>query len=167
MQISRQTFTQIQEQPLRLQGEVNLSDLSREVSSLVRVAPVQVEGTIKKIGSGRYLLTVYQATTATFVCSRCLEPFSERLETHWEEQFALSSSSEQDGLLPIHEYLNLDEWVREALLLQIPFAPLCQEDCQGLCPECGVNRNHESCGCQIENIDPRLAKLKEFGQSNS
>lgn len=167
MQISRQIFKQIQERPLPLQGEVDLPNLSREVASLVRVEPVQVDGTIAKIDDQRYLLTVDQKTTAMFVCSRCLEPFSMPLKTHWEEQFALTTSSEQEGLVSMGDHLILDEWVREALLLQVPFAPLCQEDCQGLCPECGVNRNRESCECQVENIDPRLAKLKEFGRSNS
>jgi uncharacterized protein len=167
MQISRQTFMQIQERPLRLQGEVDLPNLNREVASLVRVEPVQVEGTIEKIDDQRYLLTVDQETAATFVCSRCLEPFSVPLKTHWEEQLALTTSSEQEELVPLGDYLALDEWVREALLLQVPFAPLCQVDCQGLCPECGVNHNRESCDCQVENIDPRLAKLKEFGRSNS
>lgn len=167
MQISRQTFIQIQERPLHLQGEIDLPNLSREVASLVRVEPVQVEGAIKKMDDQRYLLQIDQETIATFVCSRCLEPFPVPLKTHWEEQVTLTTSSEQEELVPLGDHLTLDEWVREALLLQVPFAPLCQEDCQGLCPECGINRNRESCDCQVENIDPRLAKLKEFGQSNS
>ena len=53
-------------------------------------------------------------------------------------------------------------YIREAVLLELPYAPVCREDCKGLCPVCGVDRNRESCSCNTERIDPRLAVLKEL-----
>jgi uncharacterized protein len=44
-------------------------------------------------------------------------------------------------------------------VLAVPFAPLCREDCKGLCPQCGIDRNTGTCSCEPP-IDPRLAALK-------
>jgi len=52
------------------------------------------------------------------------------------------------------------ELAREQLLLAIPIAPRCKEDCLGLCPECGVDRNLEVCNCATSQVDPRWNKLR-------
>ena len=62
--------------------------------------------------------------------------------------------------------IDLGEVVREQLYLALPMKPLCQEDCKGLCPVCGVNRNRETCTCQQEWVDPRMAALKEWKTRN-
>ena len=54
--------------------------------------------------------------------------------------------------------LDLEPLARDAVLLELPLAPLCTEDCQGLCPTCGANRNTESCDC-APPADPRWAAL--------
>lgn len=50
----------------------------------------------------------------------------------------------------------------EQFLLARPENPLCAEDCKGLCPRCGVNRNKELCACVEDNGDPRLAVLRNL-----
>jgi uncharacterized protein len=57
------------------------------------------------------------------------------------------------------EQVDLEPLLREQFVLAIPFAPLCAEDCKGLCPQCGIDRNTSSCTCEPP-IDPRLAALK-------
>jgi uncharacterized protein len=59
------------------------------------------------------------------------------------------------------ETVDLEPLLREQLILSVPLAPLCRESCQGLCPQCGANRNHEPCACQ-PIIDPRLAALRDI-----
>ena len=60
--------------------------------------------------------------------------------------------------------LDLGEVVREQVLLGLPLKPLCREDCQGLCPRCGKNRNAGPCGCtpEEEEGDPRLEPLRKL-----
>lgn len=58
--------------------------------------------------------------------------------------------------------LELDEVVREQIHLQLPWKPICSEDCKGLCPECGADRNTTKCDCSERMIDPRLAPLLEL-----
>ena len=59
------------------------------------------------------------------------------------------------------EQLDLEPLLREHLILAVPFAPLCSESCKGLCPQCGSDRNRETCTCEPP-IDPRLAALKNI-----
>ena len=54
------------------------------------------------------------------------------------------------------------ELMREQFYLALPMKPLCQPDCKGLCPVCGINRNRETCTCQAEWTDPRFDALKRF-----
>ena len=80
-------------------------------------------------------------------------------------------ASEPEGKdVGIAEYredkIDLGEVVREQLYLALPMKPLCQEDCKGLCPVCGGNRNREACTCQQEWVDPRMAALKEWKSRN-
>ena len=57
------------------------------------------------------------------------------------------------------ERIDLEPVFREQFVLAVPYAPLCTEDCKGLCPQCGIDRNTASCSCEPP-IDPRLAPLK-------
>ncbi len=58
------------------------------------------------------------------------------------------------------DYLDLAPLARDAILLDLPLAPLCREDCAGLCPTCGADRNEEACDCPTEVIDPRWVALE-------
>ncbi|MGH9617972.1 MAG: DUF177 domain-containing protein, partial [Acidobacteriaceae bacterium] len=62
---------------------------------------------------------------------------------------------EGDGLL-------LEDVLREQILLALPAKSLCREDCKGLCPECGRNRNTAPCDCAAASTDPRWNRLKAF-----
>jgi uncharacterized protein len=52
--------------------------------------------------------------------------------------------------------------MREQFYLALPMKPLCREDCKGLCPICGVNRNRETCSCRSEWVDPRMEALRKL-----
>ncbi len=64
------------------------------------------------------------------------------------------------------EAIDLGEVIREQLYLALPMKPLCQESCKGLCPVCGANRNRETCHCQQQWADPRMAALAEWKSRN-
>lgn len=58
--------------------------------------------------------------------------------------------------------IDLDPIVREQVLLALPMNVVCGEDCKGLCPMCGQNRNEAQCVCEPTVVDPRLAALKNI-----
>jgi uncharacterized protein len=61
------------------------------------------------------------------------------------------------------EEIDLDELVHEQLALALPVRVLCAEDCRGLCPQCGIDRNRESCSCQPP-MDPRWQTLADLSE---
>jgi uncharacterized protein len=62
--------------------------------------------------------------------------------------------------------LELTEDVRQTVLVEIPWHPLCREDCRGLCPRCGVDRNATECGCDPGPRDSRWDALRELRERN-
>jgi uncharacterized protein len=72
-------------------------------------------------------------------CARCLDLFTSSIDVRFTELFARDASEDDaDGYLLVGDLLDLEPALRDALVLELPLAPLCADDCPGLCPECGV-----------------------------
>src|SRR5699024_11691418 len=61
-----------------------------------------------------------------------------------------------------NRHINLERAVINEVILALPMKSLCSSDCKGICQKCGKNLNEGKCDCEIDDIDPRLAKLKEL-----
>ena len=95
------------------------------------------------------------------ICRRCTEPVTGQLRVHVHERFADDpvATAADEELYPIAgDDIDLAPLVRDAIVLELPMAPLCRDDCAGLCPQCGANRNEGDCGC-VAPRDPRWANL--------
>jgi uncharacterized protein len=99
-------------------------------------------------------------TTWSGECRRCGGPVGGRVSARVRERFAPTGGTVRDEeAYPLTgDELDLEPLARDAVLLDLPLAPLCREDCAGLCPTCGVNRNTETCDC-APPPDPRWAAL--------
>jgi uncharacterized protein len=104
-------------------------------------------------------------------CSRCLNLFDTDLTGDLnfiiktgDDKSLLSRVNDEDVIhvKPGEPVVDLNNLIREALILSLPLKPLCDEDCKGLCPNCGVNLNEESCDCQNEESDERWEGLKDL-----
>lgn len=103
-------------------------------------------------------------------CARCLAPVEGVFSLDFERTLATEGMlTEQQAEEMMDEYvvlqgneLDVDEPLREELLLGFPTKLLCSEDCPGLCPKCGKPKRDGACGCSEREIDPRLAVLKNF-----
>ncbi len=104
------------------------------------------------------------------LCARCLEPVRQPLTGEFDLIFRPGGVDDEPGERAITEDeteigyyeesgLLLEDAVREQVLLTLPARTLCQEDCKGLCPHCGANRNLTQCECVEKPVDPRLAVL--------
>lgn len=104
------------------------------------------------------LVTANVDTDATGECVRCLTEVVQPVEVEIQEVFAYSSDEAFDYEVQ-DDHVDLEPLVRDTVVLSLPFQPVCQEDCLGLCPQCGVrlldNPGHE----HEEPIDPRWAAL--------
>jgi uncharacterized protein len=95
-------------------------------------------------------------------CRRCLEPVSGELHSHVRELYRPHGRGDEDDeeTYPLAgEVLDLRPLIRDALLLELPLAPLCTDACRGLCPTCGADLNAGSCACPASAADPRWAAL--------
>ena len=107
-------------------------------------------------------------TTVRLHCGRCLEQFDlplqfELNETYYNEAISETvSKPEEDWIAYRGDVLDIRPELERAVLANLPMRPLCREDCLGLCPVCGQNRNNQPCQCSSEELDPRLAVLKNL-----
>jgi uncharacterized protein len=105
------------------------------------------------------------------MCWRCLEPADIDLEITVEDFFEtdlppVAELGEEDEPSLWYEEdgtVNLSAWARDAVVEKLPPKILCSEECRGLCPQCGVNRNLAECTCK-EPTDSRWDKLKQWGK---
>ncbi len=106
-------------------------------------------------------------------CSRCLDEFDWPMEASIESILVPKSalgdeeSKELTGEdLDLRTYegeaFSIDDVVAEQIVLSLPIKPLCDENCGGLCPICGINRNRETCACEKPREDNPFAALKNF-----
>ena len=94
-------------------------------------------------------------------CRRCLGPATGTLTAEVRELYEERPNPEtpDESYKLKGDELDLEPLVRDAVLLELPQAPLCSEACAGLCPECGIDRNKGTCSCETEATDPRWAAL--------
>ena len=99
-------------------------------------------------------------------CVRCLEPISDEIEVRFQELFVYDDHGipgEDDEVSMLEgDLLDLEPLLRDAVVLALPFQPLCEDDCPGLCVECGARLADDPDHQHEEPIDPRWAKLAKL-----
>lgn len=106
-------------------------------------------------------------------CGRCLEAFPMTVGTEVDvrmvprpqgrgEEVELSADDLEVDFYT-ENLLDLDRLIETETTLRLPMKPLCRENCRGLCPVCGGNRNQSPCACQVKSLDLRLQALKVLG----
>jgi uncharacterized protein len=114
------------------------------------------------------------AVEVTGECGRCLDPIAYDLDVNVQELFyyedrfreeaAAEGEEEEDQYRIEHDSIDLEPVLRDAVVTSLPFQPVCREDCEGLCSECGI-RLADDPGHHHEVLDPRWAALA--GLSNA
>ncbi len=107
-------------------------------------------------------------------CSRCLKGFDSPLNTEINEEFysavevkagtALAESVMEEEAFKISptNVLDIREVFRQNIVSRMPMKPLCKQDCAGICPDCGVDRNEAECHCDVRTVDPRWERLLDL-----
>ena len=94
-------------------------------------------------------------------CRRCLGPAEGPIRAEVRELYEERSDGQETYTLS-GDQLDLEPLARDAVLLELPQAPLCREGCPGLCPTCGADLNEGPCGCPPQDRDPRWAGLDQL-----
>jgi len=157
-------------------GATRQCDVDESIAPLSETAELTepVHGTVRLMRTNRgVLVRANLETSAKLECGRCLEAFVQHLPIRFSEEFIpkIDVTTGRPANVPHESYafmidehhdLDLEPAVREYGLIELPMAPVCQENCAGLCPVCGVNRNTEKCNCVVQAADERLAALGRF-----
>jgi len=150
-------------------GQLELED------ERVRLAtPLTVNGQIKR--SGAEVIVSGNITGKLFInCDRCLKPLETPLNNQFELDYVSGSDyealpdtelTEEQMLISVFDgvAIDVDEIVKEQVLLAVPARILCSDDCKGICPTCGLDRNTTDCNCETSTSDPRWDALKSLKQ---
>ncbi len=161
------------DEELAARGELGSSVFSElEENHVSLVSPVSFELKVRKAGD-RVRIEGPIRCVLTVTCVRCLNEFSYPIDTYLDIQLAPSASAPQatefelrNDDLDVYYYegdeIEIDPFIYDEVLLNVPTRPLCREDCAGLCQTCGKNRNYETCSCDRSASTVLGEKLKSF-----
>ncbi|HTN80154.1 MAG TPA: DUF177 domain-containing protein [Acidimicrobiales bacterium] len=141
--------------------EVRATEIDVGDAAVPEGALVEIRGELASVSDAIVFTGTVRAPWRA-VCRRCLGPAHGELVAPIREVFARPGReiAADDDVLPISgETIDLGPAVHDALALELPLAPLCREACAGLCPTCGVDRNHARCSCRADTKDPRWSAL--------
>lgn len=149
-----------------------VGQLSFDDSDVRLTRPVEVRGRVRR-RNGEAELTGELHTQVSIPCGRCLKSVDFPIAVNFDERFvnAVSWRNEEQHELQSEdlnlsvfdgETIDVDDLVKEEILLALPGHLLCNEECKGLCPVCGIDRNAGTCNCETKPIDSRWEKLKDL-----
>jgi uncharacterized protein len=149
------------------------ADLGIEVLQVPEGSPVELDLRLEAVMEGVLVTGTAHASLAG-ECARCLEPISatqnqQSIDVRFQELFVYEDHAlpgEDDEVSTLQDDLvDLEPLLRDAVVLALPFQPLCQDDCPGLCPDCGARLADDPDHTHEEPIDPRWAALTELQQT--
>jgi uncharacterized protein len=139
------------------------ADLGIEVIGVPPGSPVELDLRLESVVEG-VLVTGTATVEVRGECVRCLGEVSDSMEVDIQELFVYpGSEAEEDEASRLEgDLIDLEPLLRDGVVLDLPFQPLCREDCQGLCVECGANLNDDPDHSHEMTLDPRWEKLRRL-----
>jgi uncharacterized protein len=143
-------------------------------SSMTQASALHVEGSAQLLSRslGEIRVQGKMNVTISAQCDRCLESTTIPVDRQFDLVYLPAEESRageveiDQAAIEVGYYdgpgLELNDVLREVVLLALPMQLVCSEACKGICPGCGENRNLRDCGCQPEPLDDRWNKLKNF-----
>ncbi len=141
-----------------------------EKNDLLFAKPVRVVGRVYEKAHGRGKTESYVELAFTVSgdyathCARCFTELSGHFEAArvYGLTKKLASEDSEDYIEIPDSLLDIGELARTVFYLELPSRVLCKEDCKGLCPACGINKNEQNCSCKIDTGANKLADLKKY-----
>jgi uncharacterized protein len=160
---------QVRDEPFNWDETQSFSKEILDRPELLDLGPVTWRGQVVYADPG-FFLRARLSYEQTLSCNRCLKPIVEQAKSDVELMILVEHGPEAGGEHALHEQdlgilylqdelLETDPILIEQLQLNIPMKPLCRDDCRGLCPICGADRNAGTCKCEESTPDPRWAAL--------
>ncbi len=106
---------------------------------------------VAELITGEVLVSGDVSTVITCSCARCLTNFDKKIDAKFKQSFE-----------EVEPVVDVDYFIKEAVVLDLPLKAVCKDDCLGLCPTCGQNRNEALCKCPAVDAHPAWGALKEI-----
>ena len=135
-------------------GKIERKDISYlcgEIAETVKNQQLSVSFLLEAISEQEILCTAAIKGRISFECSCCLESFDLPVDLKIKSLYQANA-----------EELDLEDEIKQSIILGLPVKPVCGASCLGLCPQCGKNLNKGKCGCVMQKTDSRWEKLKGF-----
>lgn len=148
---------------LHIEGEVQLEPFVFSELTFTPKSPLEYVLDVIPANQGVAVVGELNASLNT-TCVRCLEDAKVEISTPFNEEYYFEEKFDNEGepfpRIDEEGYIDISDEIIETLLVGIPFAPLCCEDCQGLCVKCGASLKDQDCGCadEVDESHP-FAKL--------
>jgi uncharacterized protein len=162
-------FRQIKSEGTGFRFSESSGDLDVSIEGVEFPEPIEVDLSASRTGD-ELIFNGTITTVAELECSRCLDNFEFEIASRLQFVIQLMEISQpQDSddddfvVLPktTQEY-DIDQRIREAIILELPLKALCSDSCLGLCPMCGTNLNESECGCTPDKTDERWESLRQL-----
>lgn len=153
---------------LPIEGNINIDEVDINGRVINFDKPIDYKGTIYRVGMDKFIDIDIEYNYSEF-CGRCLNSFIKSSKTKLIGQLVIGNENEdvfedlgEEIIFYNGEILDLTNDIKSMIILDLPMKPICKEECEGLCPVCGIDKNKHNCDCEIDTVDPRFSKLKEF-----
>jgi len=139
------------------------TDLGTDIIGVPEGSPIELGLLLESVMEGVLVTGTARATMAG-ECVRCLDPIERRLDADFRELFVYpESDAEEDEAYRLDGHLlDLEPVLRNAIVLGLPFQPVCRDDCPGLCAQCGARLADDPGHHHGPDIDPRWAALAQL-----
>ena len=152
----------IRDSPGRAREVSGVHDVTLRLGESVIEGPMRVEGTVTGTTDG--VQAEFDASAAAHLeCVRCLSRWDDAVEVTASQHFSMIP--DEDGYAIEGTTVDLVGPAKDELALGIPAAPLCDENCKGLCPTCGTDLNSDPCDGHGEDSDSPFAVLRDLFDS--
>lgn len=178
MKINLASLKKDKKEQVDLNFLVNFDTIDYYGDQIKLPSPVDVTGKLYVVDERIYISCRLKAELV-MNCSRCLKSTTYQMDekinaelVHEQSEEAEDDTDEDDLIFYQGDTVELEEVIKESILMNVPFQMLCTKDCKGLCVHCGKDLNVEECQCPEEDegedlmVDPRLAKLQELLKDN-
>jgi len=143
-------------------------DMGIAVLGVPEGSPVELDVLLESVHEG-VLASGVARVQLRGECARCLDPISPPLEVELQELYVYPERDAGDDEVSRldNDLLDLEQVLREAVVLALPFRPVCREDCPGLCVECGERLADDPGHRHAAAVDPRWAALSALAETNT
>ncbi len=165
MYISLDKLIEKKQSQVKINETIDINEINANGRKLKFTKPIYVVGNIYVTDNGIFIHADIEYEVIN-KCDRCLKEYKENSKAIMSGKIInkddKNNEDEEQIFFSKNEEFNLDEAIKTTIIFSEPMKTLCKEDCKGLCQKCGKNLNEGPCECEHEDIDPRLAKLKDL-----